>query len=92
MALDDKFQHEAERILAQLRSIRKSLADESDPDERKHTMKLLKNARRKLSAHRESLEAMRANPYAGPELDAQIQLIGMLEDECRIDESEERPV
>jgi hypothetical protein len=92
MALDDKFHHEVERILAQLRSLRKSLAEESDPDERKHTMKLLKNARRKLTAHRESLEAMRANPYAGPELEEQIPLIGLLEDECRIDENDERPV
>jgi hypothetical protein len=90
--LDDKFQHEAERILAYVRSIKKSLADESDPEERKHTMKLLKNARRKLTAHRESLEALRANPYAGSELEEQIQLIGMLQNECRIDESDERPV
>lgn len=90
--MDDKFQHEAERILAYVRSIKKSLADESDPEERKHTMKLLKNARRKLTAHRESLEALRANPYAGSELEEQIQLIGMLQNECRIDESDERPV
>lgn len=91
MVLDDKFQHEAERILAQLRSIKNSLADESDPDERKHTMKLLKNARRKLTAHRESLEALRANSYAGSELEEQIQLIGMLEDECRTDDADKRP-
>jgi signal transduction histidine kinase len=90
--LDDKFQHEVERILAQLRSLKKSLADESDPDEQKRTMKLLKNARRKLTAHRESLEALRANPYAGSELEEQIQLIGMLEDECRTDNGDERLV
>jgi hypothetical protein len=90
--LDDKFQREVERILAQLRSLRKSLADELDPDERKHTLKLLKNARRKLTAHRESLEALRANPYAGTELEEQIQLISMLEDECRGDDDDERPV
>jgi hypothetical protein len=90
--VDDKFQHEVERILAQLRSLKKSLTDESDPDERKDTMKLLKNARRKLVAHRASLEALRANPFAGSELEEQIQLIGMLEDECRIEASDPRPI
>jgi len=90
--LDDKFQHEVERILAQLRSLKKSLGDELDPDERKQTMKLLKTARRKLTAHRESLKGLRANPYAGSELEEQIQLIGMLEDECRTDDGDERLV
>ncbi|MGH8291580.1 MAG: hypothetical protein ACREV7_21810 [Steroidobacteraceae bacterium] len=79
-------------MLARLHSIKESLAEESDPEERERTLKLLKNAQRKLTAHRESLEALRVDPNAGPELEEQIQLIGMLEDECRVDGDGTRPV
>ena len=45
-----------------------------------------------ITAHRESLEALRVDPNAGPELEEKIQLIGMLEDECRVDGDGTRPV
>jgi len=92
MAVDEKFHREVQQMLARLHSIKESLADESDPQERDRTLKLLKNAHRKLTAHRESLEALRVHPDAGPELEELIQLIGMLEDECRLDGDEIRPV
>lgn len=65
------------RRWVQLRSIKKSLAEESDPEQRKHTANLLINARRKLAAHRESLEALRTNPYAGPELEERLRTLSM---------------
>ena len=79
-------------MLARLHSLKESLADDSDPEERDRTLKVLENSQQKLIVYRESLEALRDHPDAGPEPKEQIQLIGMPADECRVDGDDTRPV
>ena len=77
------------RRVGRLRSIKKSLADESEPEQRKHTAKLLSNVWRKL---RESLVSPPHKSLCRARVEEDIQLIGMPEDECPTDESDEGPV
>lgn len=91
MAMEDKIQRGAERLLAEIREIKAALAEEDDPDEQRHLKRLLKGIRRKVIGHRAWLESLRADPRAGSDLEAQIALFVMLEHECGLDEPRERP-
>lgn len=82
---------EVGRVLARVRQIRKSLSDETDPEERQRTIRLLNGARRKFAAYRKSLEAFREHPSIGRDLEGQIRLFLLLEDECRVETQEQRP-
>lgn len=92
MATDDKVQRGVERLLADIRKIKATLAEEDDPDEERHLRGLLKGIRRKVTGHCAWLESLRDDPRAGSDLEAQIALFVMLEHECRLDEQGERPV
>jgi hypothetical protein len=92
MATDVKVQRGAERLLADIRKIKASLAEEGDPGEQRRLRRLLKGIRRKISGHRAWLESLLNDARAGSDLKAQIALFVMLEHECRVDEQGERPV
>jgi hypothetical protein len=83
---------QAERVLARVRRIRLSLTRETDPERRSQTRRLLKWARQEFGWYREGLEMLRSHPLAGEALESQIRLFALLEDECRTDRPEARPV
>jgi hypothetical protein len=71
---DEAVREEVGRVLARVREIKNSLSDETDPQERRRTIRLLNSARRKFAAYRKSLEAFRDHPSIGRDLEGQIQL------------------
>ncbi|HEX5419639.1 MAG TPA: hypothetical protein VFY39_06545 [Gammaproteobacteria bacterium] len=83
---------QAEKVLARVRRIRLSLAREGDPARRRETRRLLKWTRREFAWYREGLEILRNHPLAGEALEKQIQLFALIEDECRTDRPEARPI
>lgn len=89
---DAAFQKEAERLLATVRRIKKSTVDERDPRKKRRNMGLLRSALRKFTTYREGLEALRGDPYIDRALEQQIQVIMLLEDECRLESQARRPV
>lgn len=77
-------------MLARMRRISQSLADELDPERRRETRRLLRWTYRQFAEYRKGLEALRDHPDAGPAL--QIQLFFLIEDECRPAARRRRPV
>jgi hypothetical protein len=89
---DKALLRQAERVLARVRRISQSLAEELDPERRLETRRLLRWTYRQFAEYRKGLEALRDHPSAGPELEKQIQLFFLIEDECRPRARRRRPV
>lgn len=89
---DTALLRQAERVLARVRRISQSLADELDPERRRETRRLLRWTYRQFAEYRKGLESLRDHPSAGPELEKQIQLFFLIEDECRPASRRRRPV
>jgi hypothetical protein len=82
---DKALAKEAARVLATIRRIRLSLANETDPQRRRKTRSLLKSANRQFALYREGLEILSNHPLAGEALEKLIQIFSLIEDECRAD-------
>lgn len=77
-------------MLTTISRIRRSIANEYDPQERRRLRRLLNHTFRKVRAYRRALEGLRLTPFNGPAIEEQIQIFLMVEDEFRA--PERRPV
>src|SRR5215469_8782805 len=89
---DKALLEQAELVLATVRRISQSLADELDPERRRETRRMLRWAYRQFVSYRKDLEALRNHAYGGPGLEKQIHMVMLIEDECRPDSRRRRPV
>jgi hypothetical protein len=89
---DRALRRQAEQVLATVGRISQSLSDEPDPERRREARRMLRWAHWKFAEYRKGLEALRDHPYAGGELEKQIQLFILIRDECRPDARQRRAV